>query len=66
MLKGNQEFIMIDEQKIAYEKAIDMVRESYLDDKKKSTNHRRKTRNRKISNSNKHTSKHIKRRKMTC
>ncbi len=35
MLKGNQEFIMIDEQKVVYEKALDMVRESYLDDKKR-------------------------------
>lgn len=35
MLKGNQEFIMIDEQKIAYEKAMNMVRESYIDDEKR-------------------------------
>ncbi len=35
MLKGNEEFVMIDEQKIAYEKAMDMVRKSYLDDKKR-------------------------------
>ena len=35
MLDGNKEFIMIDEQKIAYEIAIKMARESYLDDKKR-------------------------------
>lgn len=35
MLKGNDEFVMIDEQKIAYEMAIEMARESYLDDKKR-------------------------------
>lgn len=35
MLDGNNEFIMIDEQKIAYELAIKMVHESYLDDKKR-------------------------------
>ncbi|WP_407414344.1 DNA/RNA helicase domain-containing protein [Methanobrevibacter sp.] len=35
MLDGNKEFIMIDEQKIAYELAIKMARESYLDDKKR-------------------------------
>ena len=35
MLEGNNEFIMIDEQKIAYELAIKMARESYLDDKKR-------------------------------
>lgn len=35
MLDGNQEFVMIDEQKIAYELAIKMARESYLDDKKR-------------------------------
>ena len=35
MLKGNEEFVMIDEQKIAYELAIGMARESYLDDKKR-------------------------------
>lgn len=35
MLKGNKEFVMIDEQKIAYELAIEMARESYLDDKKR-------------------------------
>lgn len=35
MLDGNNEFIMIDEQKIAYELAIKMARESYLDDKKR-------------------------------
>lgn len=34
MLEGNEEFVMIDEQKIAYELAIGMARESYLDDKK--------------------------------
>lgn len=35
MLEGNEEFVMIDEQKIAYELAIEMARESYLDDKKR-------------------------------
>lgn len=35
MLEGNREFIMIDEQKIAYELAVKMARESYLDDKKR-------------------------------
>ena len=35
MLKGNKEFVMIDEQKIAYELAIKMARESYIDDKKR-------------------------------
>lgn len=35
MLEGNREFVMIDEQKIAYELAIKMARESYLDDKKR-------------------------------
>ena len=35
MLDGNEEFVMIDEQKIAYELAIKMARESYLDDKKR-------------------------------
>lgn len=35
MLKGNKEFVMIDEQKVAYELAIDMARESYIDDKKR-------------------------------
>ena len=35
MLKGNEEFVMIDEQKVAYELAIEMARESYLDDKKR-------------------------------
>jgi len=35
MLKGNDEFVMIDEQKIAYELAIKMARESYIDDKKR-------------------------------
>ena len=35
MLDGNQEFLMIDEQKIAYELAVKMARESYLDDKKR-------------------------------
>ncbi|WP_458455849.1 DNA/RNA helicase domain-containing protein [Methanobrevibacter sp.] len=35
MLDGNKEFIMIDEQKIAYELAVKMARESYLDDKKR-------------------------------
>ena len=35
MLRGNKEFLMIDEQKIAYEMAIEMARESYVDDKKR-------------------------------
>lgn len=35
MLDGNDEFVMIDEQKVAYELAIEMARESYLDDKKR-------------------------------
>ncbi|MBE6507928.1 MAG: DUF2075 domain-containing protein [Methanobrevibacter sp.] len=35
MLDGNKEFIMIDEQKIAYELAVKMARESYIDDKKR-------------------------------
>ena len=35
LLKGNNEFIMIDEQKVAYELAIDMARKCYLDDKKR-------------------------------
>ena len=35
MLDGNKEFVMIDEQKIAYELALKMVRESYLDDRKR-------------------------------
>ena len=35
MLGGNQEFLMIDEQKIAYEMALMMVRDSYGDNKKR-------------------------------
>ena len=35
MLKGNKYFVMIDEQKVAYELAIDMARDSYCDDKKR-------------------------------
>lgn len=35
MLNGNKFFHMIDEQKVAYEMAIDMARESYIDDKKR-------------------------------
>ena len=35
MLDGNEEFVMIDEQKIAYELAVKMARESYIDDKKR-------------------------------
>lgn len=35
MLKGNEEFVMIDEQKVAYELAVKMARESYIDDKKR-------------------------------
>ncbi len=35
MLKGNQEFIMIDDQKLVYETAIEMARKSYNDGKKR-------------------------------
>ena len=35
MLEGNDYFVMIDEQKVAYELALDIVRKSYLDDKKR-------------------------------
>ncbi|WP_409199316.1 DNA/RNA helicase domain-containing protein [Methanobrevibacter sp. DSM 116169] len=35
MLKGNSHFVMIDEQKIAYELAVDMAHESFLDEKKR-------------------------------
>lgn len=35
MIDGNKEFVMIDEQKIAYELAVRMARESYLDDRKR-------------------------------
>lgn len=35
MLEGNDYFVMIDEQKVAYELALNMVRKSYLDDKKR-------------------------------
>lgn len=35
MLEGNDYFVMIDEQKVAYELALEMVRKSYLDDKKR-------------------------------
>lgn len=35
MLNGNKFFHMIDEQKVAYEMAMDMARESYIDDKKR-------------------------------
>ena len=35
MLDGNEEFYMIDEQKIAYELAVKMARDSYIDDKKR-------------------------------
>ena len=35
MLKGNQEFIMIDEQKLVYETALDMARKSYRDGNKR-------------------------------
>lgn len=35
MLSGNKEFVMIDEQKIAYEMAIEMARDCYVDDKKR-------------------------------
>ena len=35
MLNGNQEFLMIDEQKLVYEKALEMGRKSYRDGKKR-------------------------------
>lgn len=35
MLKGNREFVMLDEQKIVYETAVQMARASYRDDKKR-------------------------------
>lgn len=35
MLKGNEEFIMIDDQKIVYETALDMARKSYEDGDKR-------------------------------
>ena len=35
LLQGNKEFVMIDDQKIAYEIAMDMARKSYLDEKKR-------------------------------
>ena len=35
MLKGNKHFLMIDEQKVAYEYAVDIARKSYIDDKKR-------------------------------
>lgn len=35
LLKGNREFVMIDEQKVAYEMAIEMARDCYVDDKKR-------------------------------
>ena len=35
MLKGNQEFLMIDDQKLVYEKALEMGRKSYRDGKKR-------------------------------
>ena len=35
MLQGNEEFFMIDEQKVAYEKAIEMASKSQNDDKKR-------------------------------
>ena len=35
MLEGNKYFYMIDEQKVAYELAVEMARKSYLDDKKR-------------------------------
>lgn len=35
MLEGNDYFVMIDEQKIAYELAIDISRKSYIDEKKR-------------------------------
>lgn len=35
MLKGNEHFVMIDEQKVAFEIARNMARDSYCDDKKR-------------------------------
>lgn len=35
MLKGNQEFVMIDDQKLVYETALQMARSSYRDGKKR-------------------------------
>jgi len=35
MLKGNNEFVMIDDQKLVYETALKMARESYKDGKKR-------------------------------
>lgn len=35
MLKGNQEFVMIDDQKLVYETALKMARESYRDGRKR-------------------------------
>ena len=35
MLKGNDEFIMIDDQKLVYETALDMARKSYRDGNKR-------------------------------
>lgn len=35
MIKGNKEFVMIDEQKIAYEKAFNMAKKSQLSDEKR-------------------------------
>lgn len=35
MLKGNQEFVMIDDQKLVYETALQMARNSYRDGKKR-------------------------------
>ena len=35
MLKGNQEFVMIDDQKLVYETALQMARNSYKDGKKR-------------------------------
>ena len=35
MLKGNEEFVMIDNQKLVYETALDMARKSYRDENKR-------------------------------
>lgn len=35
MLKGNEEFVMIDDQKLVYETALDMARKSYKDQNKR-------------------------------
>lgn len=56
MLKGNDEFIMIDDQKLVYETALKMARTSYKDSKKRVLVVKGRTRYRKISTSNKSVS----------